>query len=322
MGVEVKLTDRELPASPAFIKFLAQTLRDRSWHSEVWADQRSEALSYSNDDLERQQCFEAAELVMQAASGRGWVARAYELLYCLMVGNLEPLWELQRRFRFVAIIGIARSGGSYLTAELYRAIGIAPDRVPGALAHDGFPDIGPFVLAPGGNSWTTSLKTMAEYLVMVEIFFDSRAVHEGKIVVPKKLTKGTYAGDFIQHSLGEDAEYLLTVRHPVAACVSTYEKSSGLPANGRFAVRSNIEGWCQRDLLHTGCGAQELVRMDYFDAYLRYWEHYHLCLVTSGFASAAKLRVVAFGDAALRSVAQSYHDRYDSARRAGEFHTS
>ena len=320
MGLEFKLSDRELPVSPVFIHFLAQVLRGLPFGGEIWAEQRSETLSPSQFDLER--VSDAAAIVMGSPLGREKLARAYTLLFALLTGDLGPLSELQSRFHFVTCVGIPRTGGSYLTAELYRALGMVPEHVPSGLAHDSFPEAGPFQLQPGVNSWVVSLKTMAEYMTMVEIFFGDRKQHSGKIVVPKKLTKGIYAGGFFPRVLGDGTEHIVTVRHPVASCVSTYDKSGGLPADGRFTVRSNIEEWCRRDLENIGCSVEELKRMDYFDAYLRYWEQYHLLLAMTGLSASRNRRIVAFSKSALESVAQSFHDRYGSELKASEFHMS
>ena len=320
MGLEFKLSDRELPVSPVFVRFLAQVLRGIPFEREIWADQRSESLSLAELDLNGVAA--AAALIMGNASGRERLARAYTLLFSLLTGELSAPQELQSRFHFVTFIGIPRTGGSYLTAELYRALGLVPAHVPNGLAHDSFPEAGPFQFQPGANSWMVSLKTMAEYLTMVETFFGDRKPYGGKIVVPKKLTKAVYAGGLFHRVLGEESEHVLTVRHPVASCVSTYDKSGGLPTDGRFTVRSNIEEWCRRDLQHLGCSAEELKNMDYFDAYLRYWEHYHLSLAMTGLSASRYLKVVAFGKTALESAAQGYHARYGSDLQVSEFHTS
>ena len=321
MGIEFKLSDRELPVSPAFVCFLAQMLVQKPFAHEIWADQRSEALAAGDEDLNRR-ALEAASLVMSSALGREQVARAYSLLFALLTADLGPLQELQSRFHFINIMGIPRSGGSYLTAELYRALGMLPEHVPSALAHDSFPEAEPFQLRTGINSWVVSLKTMAEYLTMVEIFFAGHRQYSGRIVVPKKLTKSIYAGGFFRSVLGEGMEHVLTLRHPAAACVSTYEKSGGLPEGGHFRVRSNIEEWCRRDIQYCGCSTEQLKNMDYFDAYLKYWERYHLSLATTGVAASHNLRVVAFGQPALQSIAQGYHDRYGNGLRASEFQVS
>lgn len=320
MGLEFKLTDRELPISPVFVHFLAQVLSGRAFERESWAEQRSELLSPSGFDAESTS--EAVAIIMRSERGRERLTRAYTLLVALLTGELGPLHELQSKYQFVSFVGIARTGGSYLTAELFRALGMQPQRVASALAHDSFPDAGPFHLQDGINSWMLCLKTMAEYLTMVETCFGDRRPHAGKIVVPKKLTKSVYAGGFFLRVLGEESEYVLTVRHPAASCVSTYEKSGGLPADGRFAVRSNIEEWCRRDLQHTGCDAEQLRQMDYFGAYLRYWEQYHLSAALTGLSASRRLRVVAFRKADLEGCARALHERYSSGLQPLEFQVS
>jgi hypothetical protein len=322
MGIEFKLSDRELPASPAFIRFLAHTLSGsgRAADQQGWPDQISETLWRADSEYHRG-AIEAAERVMSDAKGRALVARAYALLVALLTGDLPPLESFQSRFHFIVVVGIPRTGGSYLTAEIYRSLQIAPHEVPSALAHDSFPEAQPFDLTAGTNSWITTLKTTAEYLTMVEVFFADRKTHGGKIVVPKKLTQGVYAARLFQRILGPQADCVLTVRHPASACVSTYEKSGGLPNSGRFIVRSNIEAWCRRDLERT-TRSINLEELDYFDAYLRYWEHYHLQVITNGLSHTTRLRVVAYGAEALQALARHYHDLHRSALRASVFQVS
>jgi hypothetical protein len=320
MGLEFKLTDRELPISPIFVRFLAQMISGRPFDREDWADQRAEGLSPNEGDL--QSATDAVATIMGSEWGRERLTRAYTLLYALLTGDLAPLHDLESRYHFVCFVGIPRTGGSYLTAELFRALGMQPEQVASGLAHDSFPDAGPFQLQSGVNSWVLSLKTMAEYLTMVETCFSVRRPHFGKIVVPKKLTKSAYSGAFFHRVLGEGAEYVLTVRHPAASCVSTYEKSGGLPADGRFAVRSNIEEWCRRDLSHIGCDAERFRHMDYFDAYIRYWEQYQLSIASTGLSASRNLRVVAFGKTDLEACARGYHERYSSGLLASEFQVS
>src|SRR5690242_6824645 len=132
---------------------------------------------------------------------------------------------------------------------------------------------------------------MAEYLVMVEMFFQSGGHQSGPVSVPKKATKAVYApGLFLDVLRGE---CIVTVRHPVPSCVSTYETAGGLPAHLRFAQRNNIEILWARDLLSAGLSEAVITEMDYFDAYLRYWEDYHVRLAMSGLTSG---RVVAYGE--------------------------
>ncbi len=316
MGIQFTLSDREFPASTSFVSFLDGELFGRRKDSYHWHDQRNERLARPVAAVDPLRVAAASvEKIMGTAQGRRCVQRAYELFVALLVGDPRPLREWQARHHVICVVGIPRTGGSYLTAEAYRSLGIDPAQVAGALAHDSFPDAGPFELAEGSNSWVNTLKTAAEYLAMTEFFFAETPRRGGAVVVPKKLTQAAYAGGFFRALFGSQAEYIVTVRHPVAACVSTYEKSGGLPAGGRFAVRSNIEAWCRRDAGIAEAGLE----LDYFEVYLRYWERYHLRLAAGGLFSGPRLRIVPFGAATTTAVARSFHERHASGALANDF---
>lgn len=309
MGVEIKLSDRELPVSPIFIDFLHHIVADIPFEGAIWGDQLSEALSSEQARL-MQSAASHAGTVLASSIGQRAIARAYELLVALITGNVEPIKDLQLKFHFINIIGVPRNGGSYLTKEIFRALGYHPDRVPNVIAHDGFPDAGPFRFERGVNSWITSLQTMSEYLTMVELYFGRNKPHSGKIVVPKKLTKGTYAGGFFHRVLGQAVENIFTVRHPVTSCISTYEKSGGWPTDGRFRVRGNIEEWVRRDLVYIGEAPDDVLKLPYFDAYLKYWELYHYYVATTGLSANRDITVVAYGKQRMEELVRAFYYRF------------
>ena len=309
MGVEIKLTDREFPASPVFIDFMHHIVADIPFTGAAWGDQLSETMSHEYQKM-LENASEYVTAILAAPVGQRAIARAYELLVALLTGDVEVIKDIQLKFHFVNVIGVPRNGGSYLTKEIYRALGYQPDRVPNVIAHDGFPEAGPFRFDKGINSWVTTLHTMAEFLTMVEIYFGKNRTHGGKIVVPKKLTKGTYAGGFFHRVLGHSVENILTVRHPVSSCISTYEKSGGLPDGGKFRVRGNIEEWVRRDLNYTGCDNETIAQMEYFAAYLRYWEQYHHYVATTGLSANRDITVVAYGKERMEDMVKSFYYRF------------
>lgn len=309
MGVQISLTDKELPVSPVFVDFLDHIIEERPFEAAQWGDQLSEELSHEQQEV-MARAAESAQRVIQTEAGQRHIGRAYEILVALMTGNVELIKDLQLKFHFINVIGVPRNGGSYLTKELYRALGYDPAEVPNVIAHDGFPEAGPFRFERRVNSWITSLQTMAEFLTMVEIYFGKAKPHSGKIVIPKKLTKGSYAGGFFHRVLGHAVENIFTVRHPVASCISTYEKSGGLPDDGRFQVRGTIEEWIRRDLIYTGCDPDSIAQMDYFQAYLRYWEQYHYYVATTGLSANQDIRVVAYGQDRMTELARSFYYRF------------
>jgi hypothetical protein len=163
------------------------------------------------------------------------------------------------------------------------------------------------------------MRHMAEYLAMVEVFFSGRQPVNGRVIVPNKTYQAAYHGAFFNRILGPDAEYIVTLRHPVPACISAYEKSGGLPAHGKFAVRSNIESIIRRDLAFTGRDpASE--GGDYFDAFLQHWEQYHYDLALTGLSANKHWRIVCFGTERMSGLAEDFYSRFGSRSRVDKFH--
>jgi len=319
MGVEIKLTDRELPISPTMIDFLDRVITDKP-HEAGWWDQLNEILVPIEAAERIRHAKEVSDRVFNHPLGQKAILRAYEFLAAITIGTTAKLREIHDRYRFICVVGCPRHGGSYLTRELFLATGHDVDKVPNAVAHDGFPDLSPFLLSEGSNAHTAAAQSLAEYLAMVEVFF-ARSFRDadGFTVVPKKATKAAYDGAFFGAMLGPRTEYVITLRHPVAACISTYEKSTGLPLDGRFAARGNIEDWVKRDLAWVGMDEGAIARGDYFDAYLRYWEHYHYRLALTGLPAGAGRTVVVYGKERLMDLAASLRAKLGNTGTPGEF---
>jgi len=318
VGVEIKLTDRDLPVSPAFVEFLHRHI-ERTALDVTWHDQLSEQLVPARFDESVKAAEAVAQRVLEHPVGQQAIYRSYELLTVLLTARTEKLHSLHDRYRFICVIGCPRHGGTYIVKQLFRALGRKPEDVPDVLAHDGFPNAGPFRLAKGYNALTALMQQMAEYLAMVEVFFADSPRFDGVVVVPKKATKAAYHGAFFSAALGPHTEYVITLRHPIAACISTYEKSAGLPPDGKFQVRSNIEEWAQRDNEFTGADPAKLLEQDYFDVYLRYWEQYHLNLALTGLAWKNPWKVVVYGRERMTGLAREYFRRFGGGGEPEDF---
>lgn len=306
------------PLSFSFVDFLACWMDGRGFGVQTWRDQVSEQLSSS--EKERQSGTYRLERLLTNADAQNIVRRVYEWFEDISTGRCELLAEFQARFQIIGVIGIPRSGGSFLTAELFSAMGHDPDAVPSIVAHDGFPGAEPFRLDRTRNSWVRSIASMSEYLTIVELYYSGTARRGDKIIVPKKLTKAAYAGRFFREILGEDAEYILTLRHPLHAAISTYEKSGGLPVDGRFKRRSAIEKWIARDNAHFDVGQRDISQLPYLEAYIKYWETYHIKLAMSGLLASRKHRLVAYGKSYMEEAARSLRVRFGSAGSPSEFY--
>src|SRR5450631_31404 len=321
MSVLITLTDSHMPPSEQFLEFIDSWLTGVEFNGATWATYGQEQPERLGRRLSPSRMHELRQRIADSDAGMRYVGRAYELFVALLIGDIDAIRAVQQRFRFVLVVGAPRSGGKYLTKELFRALGHVPSRVPAVLAHDGFPEAAPWRFDRSGTTWIESLHTMAEYLAMVELFFAAADRHEDHIVVPKKATKAAYAPGLFQSVLGAGAEGVITIRHPVPSCISTFESAGGLPADHRFVPRGSLERLWARDLMSAGFSAREVDDMDYFEAYLRYWEDYHVRLAMSGSNITHHYRAVAYGAERFMREARRNADRFGSlGTDVEEFH--
>ena len=318
MRPEIRLTDREFPVTPYFVDFLHQFINKKD-RVTLWSEQTDESKDSEMAVVAREAGVRLQKLMSNNVARKA-ISRRYELFMAILLGSVEKLTALQQRFKFIVVVGIPRSGGSYLTKQLYQAIGMEAKKVPRVIAHDGFPELSPFFLFGGINAHTLMMDRMAEYLCMVELYFANARSYEGRIIVPKKASKAPYHGAFFNNMLGPATEYLITLRHPVAACISTYEKSGGLPESGKFTVRGGIEAWTARDYVFTAGGPDQAVfTRDYLDVYLRFWEQYHHNLALTGLSANRQWTIVPYTKEAMTQTARNIYHRFGYAAPAEPF---
>lgn len=309
MSIEIRLTDQHLPVSPAVIDFLYQFLvgktRETHWHNQLSEELRNESQTVLDNASKHMEEISKLPVAQQT------INRGYDLTLSILFGTLDRLKSLQDSKKFILIVGCPRSGGSYLTKHLFKSISKEISITPSVIAHDGFPDPVPFSLQKGNNAHTTLARHMGEYLAMSELFFAKDRLINGLTIIPKKSTKAAYYGVFCNDVLGDNAELILTIRHPVASCVSTLEKSGGTTNKNLFKVRSNIESWIERDIRYLS-GQHSLENEEYFDCYLKYWENYHHSLVSTGLLANKNIIIVPFISSSLYDTAKGFYNRFNS----------
>lgn len=236
VGIEIKLTDKELPISPPLIDFLHRHISGGNYGS-GWHDQLQENLS--NDAAETLAVAERhiAEVLRHPLAVQA-INRSYQLLLSIMFGGMATLRELQDRYRFIVVVGYPRSGGSYLTKHLFQAIGLDAAKTPRVIAHDGFPDPQPFSLEAQNNGYITMMRHMAEYLAMVEVFFSGRQPVHGRIIVPKKTYQAGYYGAFFNRGRTRNILLPCGTRFPPASQPTKSRADCRRTENSPFAVTS------------------------------------------------------------------------------------
>ncbi len=321
MGLNLTLTDEELPVSPAFIEFLHVTLKGGEYHVGDWYGQEGEGLATNEGrftDIQKK-----AHEVVSHPRGKALVLHAYRYFKEMLTGKIDTLRNISR-FQFYFVVGIPRTGGTYLTKQLFRASGIDYTKVQNALAHDGFPHLAHLSFKKVGNIHTNGLLQMAEYLTMVEVYFaeHARLAHRGGVVVPKKFTKVIYNFPLIKELFGVNSIFLITMRHPLSIIQSTLDKSGGMPENRKFALRSAIERWALDDCVHWGIPEAKVRQMNYIDVFLGYWRRFHIQLAVTGLPAMNTARIVPYGKDYMTNAVSGLYKQFGVELEPEEFKTA
>jgi hypothetical protein len=319
MGVTLTLKDTDLPTSPAFVEFLHTDLTGGEYYAGSWHAQDEESLASNEGRFEGLR--EKIAFVLGKPEGRERVLQSYKYFKEMLTGRPDSLKGIQR-FRFFFVIGIPRTGGTYMTKQLFRGAGMDYKKVQNALAHDGFPHLGTEAFQEkGGNIHTNGLLQLAEYLTMVDLYFTKygRLAYNGGIVVPKKFTKGVYSFPLIQQVIGNNAEYIITLRHPLSMVQSVLDKSGGMPKDGRFAVRSAIERWAMDDWMRWGVQEAQIKKMNYIDVFLGYWKRYHYQIAMETIPTMKATHLLPYGRVPMTAMVKKFYEGFGTNLEAEPF---
>ncbi len=318
MGVNITLTDTEIPVTSSFIKFIYSTIKGEPYYTANWFRQEDESLAYDESTVKDLNA--KAHAIASDPSGSQYLLRAYRIFRELLLGKTHLLGEVSK-FRFFFVIGFPRTGGTYLTKQLFVARGVDYEGVQNALAHDGFPHLSYSTFTKKGNAYTNGLMQLAEYFTMVEVFFGKRIdpSNRGSMIVPKKFTKAVYNFDLIRELFGSNAEYIITLRDPLAVCQSVLDKSGGLPPGGKFAVRGNIESWALDDWVHWGMPEKQVLQMDYAECIIGYWKRFHLQMAMAGIPKMPTACIVPYGQEHMTGYTRQLFSRFGLKRDPENF---
>ncbi|WP_041636470.1 sulfotransferase family protein [Acidithiobacillus caldus] len=332
--VRFGFTAEDFPISSTFAVFLDRVTGNQVFDAEDrdWGDQITEKMESGlrgGDDLHSfvAKAQAASDRAFATPVGKALTAKAYNVFAALLAGNRNFLSELQSKNRFIFVVSAPRHGGSYLTKELLRALGKNHTHYPSYFIHDGFPDIRYDWISHDGMEvlpmTRRTIQQCAEWIVMADWFFREDFPMSGLRTIPKKATKAIYEARFFRDVFGLHAEYVVPVRHPVAACISLIDKAGGLPPNGNFPEqpRSAIERWVLDAWASDGVGSKAVATMPYFTAYLHYWNRYFQLLATNGLLrNNPKVTVLPYTADAFETYLQKQHQRFQSGKTVEPMH--
>ncbi len=322
--LQMRFDANQFPASAAFVYFLDKVsgnnlIKDPEDRLD-WGDQVTERMNKPLINIEMaREIREASDAAFNTEVGKYLAAKAYSIFSLLLLGDKSFIGNLHLHDRFILLVTAPRHGGSYLTKELYRAVGVDHKTLPASFAHDGFPDATlqwvRHDFLDGSNMIQRTIQQTAEWLTMADWYFRNAEKKDGLRNIPKKGTKMIFAAPFFREILGPAAEWIVAARHPASACLSLLDKAGGMPADGKFPLlpRSSIERYVLQSWLSEKVLPEEVARMDYFDAFLHYWKRYYQTMAFNGlFIANNRLRILPYEKESFEGYLREQHARFDS----------
>jgi hypothetical protein len=278
-----------LPTGEPFVHYLHHKFCGSELPTTDWWDQTNENLT-DERLTDTQQKYD--ELLQ--SPGRVPLRRALTVTAAMMAGNDQPMRGLIAEKEHIFIVGAPRTGGTYLLKECLRAVGKEYKGQYGAVYHDAFPPVTSYREEPEPCRQMRAIYGFAQYFVMASL--------EDGEVIPKKLHTLTAESRFANKYL---RNVYITSRHPADACMSMLARGGGMPLDRRMPRdRTNIERQVWSLLVYHGISPDEIRQMDYWDAYLSYWNLYR--------KESEQLNGVRVNYCDLPAVAELIHDKYSS----------
>ncbi|EKD42229.1 MAG: hypothetical protein ACD_73C00256G0004 [uncultured bacterium] len=164
--------------------------------------------------------------------------------------------------KFYFIVGAMRSGGTYLFTECCKAHHIDYTQMNLQMVHDGVPSYANLVFWQQPPYYEKLLIELAQWLVWVKNVFTHHDV-----IVHKRIGLA-HALPLWDHLFGDQAHYLVTLRHPLTSSESFARMEKLSTQNEKLASPLLWEKFIPAKL---GIKNSEWLKKNYFERFLDYW---------------------------------------------------
>jgi hypothetical protein len=268
-----------------------------------WYDQHKETSFFrAKKECKEHQDQLATELTEKGGEKLDTMIKAVYTTYRrLVLGKLDEIPSLDK-IAPIFVVGLPRSGGTYITKQLFKAVGIDYKTVSYTLGHDGMPSPEPVTYSEDINGDIVNSRTMfylrlSEFIVMATDFYLNRdeAVYNGdRVVFPKKLCNLIYDYNMFKH-IFPHASYIVTYRNPRGFLGSMMDKSGVEDPTSEFRIKIAIERWAEELLLAKGHELTNENSFQYYQIMVNYHKHYYQELARSGILSNPNTIIAEFG---------------------------
>ena len=216
----------------------------------------------------------------------GFSVECLKLFNACLAGDEEAKSPYMSDKKFLFVCGIMRSGGTYIFQELSAGLGIDWEALSFSMSHDTIPSYELVLAHDEPAAYEKLLFEVCQFLVWAK-----RETVANPCVVQKRIAYGQGI-QFVDKLFGPRAEFLITVRHPGAACTS-FAEMEGL--DEQAMPSSAPQGWKAIVERAEPASAKGWDGLDFRRQFLVFWRAYYGDVVRSGTAL-DRIHPIVYGD--------------------------
>lgn len=194
-----------------------------------------------------------------------FVAKADEFDDRLSDNPLRCIESVAPERSWVFVVGMARTGGTYLLNELVALAGEDLTNYEFRMIHDGIPIYENLAFWRRDEQRRKLQYELAQWLAWVQLEMDSFPL------IPKKRISFAHALPYLDGIFGDRAHYIFTIRHP-GELADSWAEMENLNRDG---LDETQKSWWAYMSARTGIDRESWTALEFRDRVLLLWEQYH-----------------------------------------------
>ena len=232
------------------------------------------------------------------------------MVYHNLLSDKEWISDYLENKKIIFVIGAMRTAGTYLYTELCKIMNINWENLNLKMTHDNIPTYAYLTYWEKPSSWLPLIFEMAQFLAWAK-----RECMGQEAIVQKRIAYG-HAIPVLDNLFGDNAEYIITVRHPGAIAESFKELE-----DINMKTKKEPNGWKHFVEDRKGISKTEWEELSYNEMVLVYWQVYYEDVVKYGLPE-GNITVLGYGQEEYEGFLKGFAQNRNKDYKPNEFKVS
>ncbi len=201
--------------------------------------------------------------------------------------------------KIIFVAGAVRTGGTHLASNIMESFDMKIEDYALSMIHDNFPKYIYLYRWSEIDVFQALLFEISQFLVWAKREF------KDKPIIVKKRTAFTHALPFLYNIFGDNAEYIVTVRHPIPSGYSIAKK-----ANYKIDEKLGLPLWKEMAITRCKASEEEFDQMNCMERFLIYWQICYEDVIRS-LSPKQKIQIVNYDEESNDYIIKTIADKYN-----------